>query len=290
MTAQNLSYMLTLPPAWLAAPLSGLFALGAWRMRWLNTRGALSTFTVGFAIFWLGGGKATIPLLTFFLSSSILSKIAGRVLKARQPGHGGDDIHTAKGSTRDEGQVWANGGMAVALVVLHRVLVLRGYPTYRLEQLPILFLASLAAVNADTWATELGRLSGQVPRSLRDGKAVTSGTSGAISPVGTLAALAGAIVIPLSVCLLWPLNFAQFACVAWAGFLGSLIDSLLGASLQVQYHDVVTGDLTERDEINGRWMRRAHGLAWMNNDVVNFLASMGGVLCAYYLLHYGHLM
>ena len=261
----------------------------AWRMRWLNTRGALSTFTVGFAIFWLGGGKATIPLLTFFLSSSILSKIAGRVQKARHAGEA-DDIHTAKGSTRDEGQVWANGGMAVALVVLHRILVLRGYPAYRLEQLPILFLAALATVNADTWATELGRISGQVPRSLRDGKPVTSGTSGAVSPVGTLAALAGAIVIPLSVCLLWPLNLAQFACVAWAGFLGSLVDSLLGASLQVQYRDLQTGELTERVEINGRFTRQARGLPWMNNDVVNFLASLGGVLCAYYLLHYSHLL
>ena len=83
---------------------------------------------------------------------------------------------------------------------------------------------------------------------------------------------------------------AQFACVAWAGFLGSLIDSLLGASLQLQYRDLQTGDLTERVEINGRFTRQVRGLPWMNNDVVNFLASLGGVLCAYYLLHYSHLM
>ena len=283
MTAQNIGSYLQVPPAWLAALLAALFAGGAWRMRWLNGRGAFSAFLVGFLIFWLGGGKATIPLLTFFLSSSLLSKIN----RARKSGA---DIHAEKGSTRDAGQVWANGGMAVAVVVLHRLLLLRGIPMYKLEQLPTLFLAALAAVNADTWATELGRLSGQTPRSLRDGKPVTSGTSGAVSFVGTLAALAGAVVIPLVVCTLWPLNPAQFACVAWAGFLGSLIDSLLGAGLQVQYRDLTSGELTERLEVEGRVTKRVRGLRWMNNDVVNFLASLGGVLCAYYLLHYSHLM
>jgi uncharacterized protein (TIGR00297 family) len=283
LTAQTIGFYLQAPPAWLAALLSALFAGVAWRMRWLNARGAFSTFFVGFLIFCLGGGKATIPLLIFFLTSSLLSKIN----RARIPQ---TDIHTEKGSTRDAGQVWANGGMAVAMVVLHRLLLLRGIPMYKLEQLPTLFLAALAAVNADTWATELGRLSGQTPRSLRDGKPVTSGTSGAISPVGTLAALAGAVVIPLSVCTLWPLNVAQFVCVAWAGFLGSLIDSLLGASLQMQYRDLTSGELTERLEVDGRVTKRVRGLRWMNNDVVNFLASLGSVLCAYYLLHHSHLM
>lgn len=283
MTGQNLAYNLLVPPAWLAALLTGLFALLAWKLRWLTARGAISTFLVGFGIFWLGGGKAVVPLLVFFLSSSLLSKWS----KARAKG---DDIHSEKGSVRDAGQVWANGGMAVAIVVLHRLLVLRGLPAFRLEQLPTLFLAALATVNADTWATELGRLSGQKPRSLRDWKPIAPGTSGAVSLAGTLATIAGAAIIPLSVYWFWPLNPAQFLCVCWAGIMGSLIDSLLGASLQVQYRDPDSGDLTERIEVNGRITKRVRGLLWMNNDWVNFFASLGGVLCAYYLLHHSHLM
>ena len=310
MNLQNISFYLAIPPAWLAALLAGLLALTAWRMRWLNMSGAVSTFVIGFLIFWLGGVKAIVPLLTFFLSSSILSKVSKKLAETRSPQQKTvvsnpttnapdnsaeispktSDLYTAKGSTRDAGQVWANGGVALAIVLLHRLLVWRGIPPYQVEQLPTLFLAALATVNADTWATELGRLSGQTPRSLRDGKPVSSGTSGAISPVGTLAALAGAVIVPLSVYMLWPLNVVQFTCVVWAGFLGSLIDSLLGAGLQAQYRDLQSGTLTERMEVEGRPTKRIRGLSWMNNDVVNFFASFGGVCCAYYLLHYSHLM
>ena len=219
----SISLTFITPPGWLAALLAGLFALLAWRLRLLTASGALSTFVVGFLLFWLGSGKAMVPLLTFFLTSSLLSKVSKltkgnkSIGKIRSPQNTvppaiTSDRLTAKGSTRDAGQVWANGGMAVAIVVLHRLLVWRGIPAFRVEQFPTLFLAALATVNADTWATELGRLAGQTPRSLRDGKPVTSGTSGAISPVGTLAALAGAVVVPLSVYLLWPLNIVQFVC------------------------------------------------------------------------------
>jgi len=31
---------------------------------------------------------------------------------------------------------------------------------------------------------------------------------------------------------------------------------------------------------------KVRGLGWVNNDVVNFLASIGGILCAWVLLRY----
>ena len=54
------------------------------------------------------------------------------------------------------------------------------------------FAAALAAVNADTWGTELGVLNPHPPRMITDlRKVVEKGTSGGISLIGTLAALAG---------------------------------------------------------------------------------------------------
>jgi uncharacterized protein (TIGR00297 family) len=260
----------------LALLLPALLGLVAWRMRWLTPYGALSAFAVGLILFGLGGGRAALPLLTFFFTSSLLSRFGrGRKRSAERL--------AAKGGTRDSGQVWANGGMAVLLVLLHTYLRHR-WPLYRLEPLQLLFLCALATVNADTWATEIGCWIGQTPRSLRDWKPATPGASGAITLAGTLAALAGAAVIPLSVAWLWPLNALEIFVVTWAGFLGNLIDSLLGAGLQVQYRDLTSGELTERTEIGGRVTQRVRGLPWMNNDVVNFLASAGGVLCGYVLL------
>ncbi len=128
---------------------------------------------------------------------------------------------------------------------------------------------------------------GQTPRSLRDWKPATPGASGAITLAGTLAALAGASAIPLFGRLALAADPLEVFLITWAGFLGSLIDSLLGASLQVQYRDPTSGELTERAEVGGRAARRVRGLPWMNNDVVNFLAGAGGVLCGWILMHYG---
>lgn len=273
-----MNQLLVQPPLWFAFALSAAFAVVTWQMRWLTRSGAVSTLIVGGLIYGLGGWLAAAPLLVFFISSSLLSKI-GKVSRAAQ------GIIKEKGSTRDAAQVWANGGIAVALVVSRRLLA-DHMPLYRLDLLPLLYLAVLATVNADTWATELGRLSGVAPRSLRDWKPALSGTSGAISLPGTLASLAGALIIPLSVYRFWSLDLVQFVCIAWAGFLGCFIDSLLGAGIQAMYRDPATGAPTERAASSGKPMLRQRGIRWINNDAVNFLASLGGVACAYVLLRY----
>ena len=53
------------------------------------------------------------------------------------------------------------------------------------------FAASLAAVNADKWATELGGLNPTFPRLITSWKPVERGTSWAVSIYGTLATAGG---------------------------------------------------------------------------------------------------
>ncbi len=226
----------------------------------------------------MGGGRFTIPLLAFFLSSSLLSRLG----KARKACPKADE---AKGATRDAGQVWANGGAAVVLVLLYAYAV-RRMPFYETRALLTLFLAALASVNADTWATEIGALSSKAPRLLTNWRSVPPGTSGAITGLGLMAGVAGAILIPLSALPFWHLDAVEFSSVAWAGFLGSLLDSVLGAGVQAQYRDPTTGELTDMAQVSGHATVRVRGLSWVNNDVVNFLASVGGVLCAWTLLHF----
>src|SRR5260221_14353645 len=94
------------PPLWLALLFAVAFAGLAWQARWLTRGGALATLLVGFVVFGLGGGLFAIPLLTFFLSSSLLSHVGKEQKRAA-------NARAAKGARRDAGQVSANGGAAV---------------------------------------------------------------------------------------------------------------------------------------------------------------------------------
>lgn len=267
------------PELWLAALFAVGFATLAYGLKLLTHSGAVATAVVGFVVFGLGGGKFLVPLLVFFCTSSLLSRL-GRRRKA------GADAGTVKGSTRDAGQVLANGGAAALIALLFQPL---GHhwsletPRYLL----LLYLAALATVNADTWSTEIGGLSASAPRLLSTWKTVAPGASGAITGLGLFAALLGSLVVTLTGWVVWRLNAAEFVVVLWAGFLGSLLDSMLGASVQALYRDPLTGKSTEQPRTADQPHTLVRGFRWINNDVVNFLASIGGVLCAWLLLRFG---
>ncbi len=267
------------PELWLAALFAVGFAFLAYGLKLLTRSGALATAVVGFIVFGLGGGKFLFPLLVFFCTSSLLSRL-GRRRKA------GADATALKGATRDAGQVLANGGAAALIALLFQPLG-HLWPLETSRYLLLLYLAALATVNADTWSTEIGGLSASAPRLLSNWKRVEPGTSGAITGLGVFAALVGSVVVTLAGWVVWRLNAAEFVVVVWAGFLGSLFDSVLGASLQALYRDPLTGQSTEQPRTADRPHTLLRGFRWINNDVVNFLASAVGVLCAWLLLRFG---
>ena len=135
--------------------LAALIALLAWRAHALSPSGALAAALTGGLIFGLGGLPWAALLLTFFISSSLLSRLfAGR--KA------GVSEKFSKGHQRDWGQVLANGGLGALLVT--------GYALW--PESPAwwaAYVGAMAAVNADTWATELGVLSRSAPRLITSG-------------------------------------------------------------------------------------------------------------------------
>lgn len=267
------------PPFWLALILAVGIAGIAWSARWLSRTGAIATGVVGLLVFWLGGGAAAVPLIVFFVSSSLLS-----LLSKRRKGR--SRANAESGSVRNAAQVAANGAVAVALVVAHRALAFHTpLDVNRIVQ--VLFLAAIATVNADTWATEIGGRWGGAPRLLSNWQRVTPGTSGAVSLMGTIGAAAGALLIPLCVYRLWGMTTAEFVAVTWAAFLGSLFDSILGAGVQGQFRNPITNEVSDRAEIDGTKCLLIRGLPWVDNNLVNFAASAAGAFFCWVLLHYG---
>ena len=248
-----------------------LVAFLAYRARSLSLSGALAAVGVGTVVFGIGGWQWAALLLAFFVSSSGLTKAFGK-RKDRL------NEKFAKGGRRDAGQVLGNGAVATLFAALHGL-----YPEAAWPWLG--FAAALAAVNADTWATELGVLSPHPPRMITDlRKSVEMGTSGGITLTGTLAALAGASVIGALAALLGLVagSGSRALIVALAGLAGSLVDSLLGATVQAIYHCPACDKETERHPLHlcGARTNRIRGWAWMSNDWVNLACAVSGAVVA----------
>jgi len=252
--------------------LAVIVAYLAYRAHSLNKSGAFAATLVGTVIFGLGGLQWAILLLIFFITSSGLS----RAFRKRKQGL---EEKFSKGHERDAGQVFGNGGLATLFVLVHAL-----YPESMIGWLG--FAASLAAVNADTWATELGVLNPTAPRMITDfGRRVEKGTSGGISLFGTLASLLGSSIIALPAVLFSPtraLDTNYFLLITAAGLAGSLFDSFLGATVQAMYFCPNDQKETEKHPIHtcGTETVHIHGWKWLDNDWVNFACSVCGAAIA----------
>ena len=238
----------------------------AYRAHSLNKSGAVAASLTGTVIFGIGGWQWAVLLLAFFITSSGLS----RAFKDRKKGL---DEKFSKGHERDAGQVFGNGGIATLFAALHFF-----YPASPLPWIG--FAAALAAVNADTWATELGVLNPHPPRILTNLKMVVEkGTSGGVSFIGTLASLTGSALIAFLASLLTG-DWSLFLPVTFSGLAGSLFDSFLGATVQAMYFCPRDKKETEKHPLHtcGTETTLIRGWSWLDNDRVNFACAAFGVL------------
>lgn len=253
---------------------SAAIAAFALRRRSLAPSGAAAALVVGTCI-GVGGGAAWFAvLLAFFVTSTALGKVG----KARKEAV---KLEFSKGDTRDVFQVLANGGVAAGAAM--------GMLAAPSSMLAAAFLGAMATANGDTWATELGVLSRGEPFSLVRFRRVPRGTSGAVSGLGTLATIAGALTVGIVAAAgaaaggewlrIHPVRLALIAVIA--GTSGSLVDSLLGATVQAGYHcPTCQRDSESETHHCGTVAARVRGLAWFDNDLVNAVATLFGAAVA----------
>jgi uncharacterized protein (TIGR00297 family) len=254
--------------------LSTGISLLALRRRSLSCSGVAGAVITGTTTFGLGGWAWGLTLIFFFISSSALSHF-----RERDKAHIADDKFS-KGSQRDLGQVAANGGAATLLAL-----------AYGMARSPLLrqllqagYVGVLATATADTWATEIGVLSSHQPRLITTGGRVSPGTSGGVTLLGTAMAALGALILGI---VFWILQRCRTSLAFLpplalvSGLAGSISDSLLGATVQAMYHCPACNKETERRiHTCGTKTRPLRGLSWLNNDAVNFIATLCGGLVA----------
>ena len=229
----------------------------------LDERGAATGGLFAASLVGLGGWPWLVPGIVFFALSSALTGLGRRERDE---------------SGRTQTQVLANGGVAWAALAIASITP-AGTP-YVVDYGYAAFVGALAAAAADTWATELGRYSPWPPWSLREGRRVPTGTSGAISVVGTGAAVLGALsVVAAAVLVKGPVVGSDgwgAALLVGAGVLGMAADSTAGAFVQAQYRDPSSGARAEvPPSLDAEPIR---GWTGIGNDGVNVIGTTVGSL------------
>ncbi|GMH33852.1 hypothetical protein BSKO_01686 [Bryopsis sp. KO-2023] len=228
----------------------GALAISAlvYRKGSLSKSGMIAAWFVGFGS--LGASlRCGITLLAFFFSSSKLTKLKESV-KAEI------DADFKKGGQRNWVQVLCNGGIPTVLAVASSVMA-------GCKDLPLstewsrlgtfllgCFLGYYSCCCGDTWASEVGVLSKGTPRLIISGRPVRKGVNGGVTLLGLTASVAGGLFIGLTFYLTGFLSSAagpsmQGAPAQWpliglgvlGGFVGSVVDSLLGATVQYSGFD-----------------------------------------------------
>ncbi len=243
----------------IASVLTGILS---YRFRFLTADGAVGATILGTFVFGFGGLQWTLPVLAFFILSSILSKI--RVKRNREV-----EERFEKSGTRNIGQVLANGGVGGV------ILLLESY--FNTGWLYPVFVLNFAAVCADTWGTEFGTMWKTKTVSLKNFKEVPQGLSGGVSLPGTLGALAGAAVVVIT-SYYWSGDLVILGVLMFLGFLGSLLDSLMGEFFQIQYKCGKCGLVTERHQHCNSNTSVHSGYPFITNDVVNFSSAIASIL------------
>lgn len=242
--------------------LAVVVAGAAWRAGALSRSGVLAAAGCGTACVIAGWSWAAL-LILYFVAAALLSRAGSDQKDAITRGI------VSKGGARDATQVLANGGL-YSLAAL----IAAGFG---IPWLAWGAVGALAASSADSWATELGVWLGGEPRSIISWTYVRPGESGGVTLTGLVASGAGAAWVGVVAMVLGlPATLGLTALLA--GFGGSITDSVLGATLQERFRCDACNEPTERAiHVCGSATRRVGGIRWLDNDVINLLATCAGL-------------
>ncbi len=242
----------------------------------LTSSGVVAAIVIGALSFAFGGLLVASAIIIFFISGSLLGHMRStRADQARS--------RAPKDATRDAAQVIANGAVATACAVIAGLTALGGaHISFRWL---IAAVCAIAAAAGDTWSTEIGALSAASPRRISDWHCVPAGTSGGVTWLGTIAAPLGGGLVGLAGLTTpgAPTVVQWVGLCALVGLVGSVLDSVLGATLQAVWKCPACSQRLESRshaacDARGELLR---GIAWLDNDGVNAMTTLCGAFLGY---------
>jgi uncharacterized protein (TIGR00297 family) len=230
-------------PAQLAVAVAIPFAIGifSYKLNAVDLSGALSGVLVGLFMIIFGqssgqgsqleGFKWFAIILVFLFLGAVFTKYK----YAYKSKVGAAEAN--KGS-RGYKNVFGNCFVPLIFVVLYGVVGSTSIPYFGFVDKSIYligFLCSMATATADTLASEIGSTYTGRPRMITTLQPVAPGTDGGISPLGEAASIFGAAAIGVAALLMGLTGSGTGTVMILTiliGFIGTNIDSLLGATLQ----------------------------------------------------------
>jgi uncharacterized protein (TIGR00297 family) len=186
----------------------------------LDKKGFSLAVLFGILIFFFGkeyGLLFLIDIIIFLVLSSVVTKFG----KIKKRGIGAYEI------ARGWKNVLSNGIVPVIIAFLYFMnSQVFGY-ALPIEVIAAAYIASIAAVIADKFASEIGVLDGE-PTMLLTLKKVKKGTSGGVTALGTCASLIASFIISLSVFGIAGASLLIVVVAFFSGFFGCVVDSVLG--------------------------------------------------------------
>ncbi len=235
----------------------------------LTVSGTVAASAIGLLVFSFGGWRWFVILLVFLVVSSLFTKFG----YSRKQALG---VAQEKGGARSWPNVVANGFGAAVFAL--------GSTLLSVETVLTGFIGAVSAAFADTLSTEIGILTPSPPRLITDlKKEVPTGTSGGVSLLGELSVLISTIILALTVWSIGvgPFSFTElFSIILVSGYIGTTIDSILGATYQARYQCDVCEKVVESRRHCNKPARHVKGKDILDNNGVNFIATWIGALSA----------
>ena len=234
----ELNYTADLQMVVIAVIVAFTFGYFAFRFKTADLSGLFSAALVGIILIVFADARWFMVMLAFFILGAVSTRY--KYVYKKKIG-----IEQGQGGARGYRNVFANGIVAAAAAVLYGVFVR--------PEFIVLYIGCVATAAADTMASEIG-VTGGTPYMITTLKKVPIGTNGGVTMTGELVALAGGFLVCVVALFLTIITPWMLVICTIAGFAGTNIDSLVGATL----------------ENNG----------YVGNAGTNLLATLGGGIVA----------
>jgi uncharacterized membrane protein len=106
-----------------------------------------------------------------------------------------------------------------------------------------------------------------------------------VSFIGSAGAFFGSFLIAANA-FFYDVSLLFVLLITISGFLGSVVDSILGATVQAQYKCPNCNKITEKISHCRNKTLLESGYKWVNNDVVNTMCTIGGALFTWLLIRF----